>query len=298
MPERAGAPGRRAALLAMGMLGARGMVGQPALGRGHRQSGCLSDWHGEWHSDFGTGLAGWGRLRDGWGFHNHRFLSEAGLCGQLLRVALARGGIDPGTMRRRGLPASGTGFKAALIAGGADGAALHYRLRFAPGFDFVRGGKLPGLYAGSGPSGGRIPDGRNGCSFRLMWREQGHGEVYAYLPGLQRHGLSLLRGRFGFVPGRWHEVRQEVVLNTPGCADGRVSLWLDGAWAGTADGLRMRDDLALRLDGVFVDVFFGGNDDSWAARHDTHVDLALFRVASLGGPVRGPADGSSAGCRP
>jgi hypothetical protein len=281
MTEPPRPPTRRHALLALPALAAPVL---PARGR----SG--------WHSDFGAGLADWGRLRDGWGFHNHRFLSEAGVPGQVLRVALARGSIDPGSMRRRGLPASGTGFKAAVIAGGADAAQLRYRLRFAPGFDFVRGGKLPGLYAGSGPSGGRVPDGRDGCSFRLMWREQGHGEVYAYLPGLQRHGLSLLRGRFGFVPGRWHEVRQEVVLNTPGCADGRVSLWLDGTWAGTAEGLHMRDDGSLRLDGVFVDLFFGGNDDSWAARHDTHVDLAQFEVQAVDGQPVGAAAAPGKGC--
>lgn len=231
-----------------------------------------------WESEFAHGLADWGRLHDRWGFNNQQFLrAEAGV-GPLMRVKLARGGIDPGTMRRRGLPVSGTGFKAAVIRGGADAAQLNYRLRFAPDFDFVRGGKLPGLYAGTGPSGGRMPNGRDGCSFRLMWREQGAGEVYAYLPTSRRHGTSLLRGRFAFTPGRWHQIRQDVVLNTPGQADGRVSLWFDGMGVGTATGLYMRDDVALRLDGVFFDVFFGGNDDQWAARADTHIDFAGFSV--------------------
>lgn len=234
-----------------------------------------------WRSQFRQGLADWGRLRDDWGHHNHRFLAEPGVAGQLLRVQLQRGGIDPDTMARRGLPRSGTGFKAAVIAGGSDSATLRYRLRFAPGFDFVRGGKLPGLYGGRGPSGGVLPQGDDGFSLRLMWREAGAGEVYAYLPGMaQRHGLSLLRGRLQFVPGRWHQLTQQLLLNTPGQDDGVLRMWLDGTAVGEVGGLRLRDSARLRVDGVFVDVFFGGSDDGWAASADTHVDLAEFTLVA------------------
>ncbi|MDP2006068.1 MAG: hypothetical protein Q8K45_10370 [Rubrivivax sp.] len=238
-----------------------------------------------WRSQFTAGLADWPGRGPAWGADNQRFLADPAVDGRLLRVALQRGGIDPGSMRRRGLPPSGTGFKARLLAGGSDTATLRYRLRFADGFDFVRGGKLPGLFGGDGPSGGRMPDGRDGFSLRLMWREGGQGEVYAYLPTSRGQGSALLHGRFGFVPGRWHELVQAVHLNTPGRDDGRLQLWLDGRQVGSVHGLRFRDSAALRVDGVFFDVFFGGNDDSWAARADTHVDFADFALATdAGGP--------------
>ena len=260
---------RRKALSALPALGALALPAAAASSR--------------WRSHFADGLTDWGPLQRAWGWHNHRFLTEPGVQGRLLRVALPQGSIDPGSMRRRGLPTAGTGFKAAVLAGGTSAARLRYRLRFAPGFDFVRGGKLPGLYGGNGPSGGRIPDGTDGCSFRLMWREQGQGEVYAYLPDSRLHGSSLLRGHFAFSPGQWHQLEQEVVLNTPGQRDGRVRIWLDGRLAGVAAALTMRHHPSLQLDGVFVDVFFGGNDDSWAARADTHIDLAEFEVEAGSG---------------
>jgi hypothetical protein len=238
-----------------------------------------------WHSEFRAGLADWGLLRDAWGRDNHQFIADPDVHGQLLRIRLREGSIDPGSMVRRGLPRSGTGFKAAVIAGGSDSATLRYRLRFAPGFDFVRGGKLPGLYGGRGNSGGAIPSGDDGFSTRLMWRERGEGEVYAYLPASRRHGSSLLRGRLRFTPGRWHSVEQQLTLNTPGRDDGHVQLWLDGQPVGEVTGLRLRDSEALRIDGVFVDVFFGGNDDSWAARADTHIDLAEFELQSAARPL-------------
>lgn len=278
MPDTQGLLSRREALA--------GTLSWPFAGTAQAQARPLQpEAQPVWRSQFRAGLADWGRLQDDWGADNHRFLSEAGISGQMLRVLIRQGSIDPGTMKRRGLPRSGTGFKAAVIrhsAGGAsDSATLRYRVRFAPGFDFVRGGKLPGLYGGRGHSGGVQPAGDDGFSMRLMWREAGQGEVYAYLPhGATRHGRSLLRGRWQFLPGRWHQVTQQIVLNTPGRADGRLRMWLDGSLVGSVDDLHVRDSPQLRIDGVFVDVFFGGNDDSWAARADTHVDLADFAVVA------------------
>src|SRR3546814_13585034 len=49
---------------------------------------------------------------------------------------------------------------------------LHYRVRFPEDFDFNKGGKLPGLYAGEAPSGGEKVSGEDGWSIRLMWREE------------------------------------------------------------------------------------------------------------------------------
>jgi len=256
-----------------------------------------------WHSRFRQGLADWGPLQADWGLSNHRFVSARGVPGQVLRVLLHRGGIDPQTMRARGLPRSGTGFRAAVLQGGAlpgglhaatlpgglHAATLRYRLRFAPGFAFVRGGKLPGLFGGDAPSGGRRPDGRNGFSLRLMWREQGAGEVYAYLPTGQAQGSSLLRGAWQLQPGRWHTLVQQVQLNQPGRADGWVRMGVDGRWVGQASGLRLRDTAALRVDGVFFDLFHGGRDDSWAPAVDSHADFADFALwAGVAGTARAP----------
>jgi hypothetical protein len=60
-------------------------------------------------------------------------------------------------------------------------AQLTYTVRFAADFDWVKGGKLPGLSGGpANVSGGRPADGTNGFSARLMWRKDGRGEAYVY----------------------------------------------------------------------------------------------------------------------
>jgi hypothetical protein len=71
--------------------------------------------------------------------------------------------------------ASDGGFQVYLARsrGPVDEAWLSYRLRFPDGFDFVKGGKLPGLFGGTVTSGRHIPDGTNGFSTRYMWRPTG-----------------------------------------------------------------------------------------------------------------------------
>jgi hypothetical protein len=164
--------------------------------------------------------------------------------------------------------------------GPVDEAWLSYRLRFPAGFDFVKGGKLPGLFGGTSTSGRHIPDGTNGFSTRYMWRAKGAGEVYAYLPTSREHGTSLGRGAWHWPTGRWVRVVQHVRLNDPGAADGVIDVWLDGKKVYGATGLRFRSTGTLKIDGVFFSTFFGGGDRSWASPRDQYADFADVRLST------------------
>ncbi|KIO25566.1 polysaccharide lyase family 14 protein, partial [Tulasnella calospora MUT 4182] len=142
-------------------------------------------------------------------------------------------------------PQGGADFYAApLDISKSNNVSMSYSVFFPKNFDFVLGGKLPGLYGGRpGCSGG---DPAEDCfSTRLMWRKGGAGELYLYAPKSKQgdgvcntppksdcnvdYGLSIGRGSFKFAPGRWTNVRQTVVLNTPGKPDGTFALEVDGA---------------------------------------------------------------------
>src|SRR3546814_10560690 len=83
-------------------------------------------------------------------------------------------------------------------------------VRFPSDFEFAKGGKLPGLYAGEAPSGGEKVSGKDGWSIRLMWREDGEGELYEYVYNKKgKYGLSVGRGSSTFPSGRWVEVDLE-----------------------------------------------------------------------------------------
>lgn len=229
-------------------------------------------------ADLDLGWASFPALKNYWGRNNVSFHSFDDRPGTFMRVFVPAGAIDPGTMHRRRLPRGGAGFKSDAFPSGVDHAVLSYWVRFPLSFDFVRGGKLPGLYGGKGNSGGKIPNGKDGFSFRLMWNKGGRGSVYAYVPGGVRYGTVYLRHKLSFQPGRWHHIVQELKLNRPGYSDGIVRMWLDDALVGEAVGVRMRTINELKINGMFFDVFFGGNDDSWAPKWDTHIDFYGFSL--------------------
>ncbi len=232
-------------------------------------------------ADFTQGMAAFPNLRNYWGMNNISFFSEGSQKANVMRIVVPKGAIDPGTMSLRSLPRGGAGFKSESVPLGSTHALLSYRVRFPSGFDFVRGGKLPGLYGGAGNSGGKIPDGTDGFSFRLMWGKDGAGEVYAYLPSSIKYGTGFFRKAFFFTPGVWHDVVQELQLNTPGLSDGFVRLWFDGRLVGEEKGLLIRSVDSLKINGLFLDFFFGGNDDSWAPKQDTYVDFSSFRIRTF-----------------
>ena len=224
------------------------------------------------------GLQGFARREDGrFGLDRIRYLTGAhdGDPAAFLRVSFPVGATSPADT---GAPGGGAQFLGVGPGPPADHLFLRYRVRFAPDFPFVKGGKLPGLYGGARISGGRIPDRTDGFSTRFMWREGGAGEVYAYLPSSKTWGTSLGRGSFRFLPGRWHCLEQEVALNTPGRADGVVRVWLDGRPVYATETLLFRTVPTLRIEGLFFSTFFGGHDASWAPPADTYADFADFAL--------------------
>ncbi|KAJ2995721.1 hypothetical protein NUW54_g7336 [Trametes sanguinea] len=141
-------------------------------------------------------------------------------------------------------PQGGADFYAApLDLRAARNVSLAYSVFFPADFDWVQAGKLPGMYGGhEGCSGG--DDALECFSTRLMWRENGQGELYLYAPKDKQtaalcetpplsvcdadYGLSIGRGAFVFTPGDWTHVRQTVTLNTPGQQDGAFALDVNG----------------------------------------------------------------------
>ncbi len=80
-------------------------------------------------------------------------------------------------------PQGGSEFYAKpLDIGRANNVTLEYRVFFPGDFDWVRGGKLPGLYGGHTRCSGGDPA-LDCFSTRMMWRAGGAGELYLVRPG-------------------------------------------------------------------------------------------------------------------
>ncbi len=234
------------------------------------------NFQGDWQSNWQI------QAKGKWGEENFEVMGDRdNRFARLLRVHYPAGSASPKVSRNQDSPSGGGQFYGTLGIPPQDRLKLSYNLRFPEDFDFVRGGKLPGLYGGKGASGGNIPNGRDGFSTRLMWRAGGAGEVYAYLPTSEAYGTSLGRGSWHFRPGQWHHIEQEVQLNQPGQKDGWVRIWMDGRLVLEQKNLVFRTTPELKLNGVFFSTFFGGGDRSWATPQDTHIDFADFQVSKI-----------------
>jgi len=169
-----------------------------------------------------------------------------------------------------------------------------YEVAFDADFDWVKGGKLPGLRGGPDPdncSGGNQANGTNCFSSRVMWRTDGAGEVYAYVPRVNgicsdsgvlcndEYGISLSRGSFVFASGQWNRITMLVRLNSPdNVANGQVILYFNDANALQHDNIFFRQTDNITVGGLYFSTFFGGSDPSWAPPNLTHTYFRNFQL--------------------
>jgi len=163
---------------------------------------------------------------------------------------------------------------------------LEYRLRFDEGFEFVKGGKLPGLCGGPDTiTGGDACDGTRGWSVRLMWRRDGRGQAYVY------HAAQ--RGTYGdefdfpaaerFPIGTPIGVRIAVSMNDPARSDGTLRVWLTDHERRSRlvidrGDLRYTTVEGIGVDSLLFNTFHGGNDDAWAPRRPCSACFTDFRI--------------------
>lgn len=252
--------------VALGVLGGNNVFGQILW----QNSFEREEWEREWGV---VGSVSFGRK------NIHRMSGDLEGVRARARVLYPAGSWAPLQSSKSPSGVGGAGFVAAPLKISVDSLHLRYYVRFPEGFDFVKGGKLPGLYGGNAPTGGFIPNGRDGFTTRYMWIDGSQGEIYAYLPESKVYGTSIGKGGWQFTAGRWHILEQQVVLNTPGERDGRVRVWFDERLVVDEQGLRFRDVAQLKIDGIIFSTFFGGGDASWATPRDTYVEFANFALS-------------------
>ena len=165
---------------------------------------------------------------------------------------------------------------------------VRFDVMFKKGFDFVRGGKMPGLFGGKGNTGGNKPTGRDGFSARMMWREDGRAVQYLYYPdqptryGHQIPWIDQATGQpIRFIPGQWHTVVHRVCMNAPGKRDGTLQAFFDNQPVLKMDSIRFRDTDAFAIDGFLLSTFFGGGDASWETTAQETIYFDNFQIVEI-----------------
>lgn len=168
---------------------------------------------------------------------------------------------------------------------------LHYKVFFPENFDFVKGGKLPGMWGGeSGAGGGNWSD--DGWSFRVMFRAGGTAVAYVYMAtdqgkydgdencklvknqgngfeDIAHHtkgsGIDLWRNDgLKLRAGEWNSVELKATINTPGKADGVVQLTVNGKTK--AFSKIQWFEREKKINGMLFSTWFGGGSKDYAPK--------------------------------
>lgn len=234
-----------------------------------------------------------------------------GTSGLVMQVNYPKGSYTPSL----GPVMGGTQFYAAPFGDKTPFAKMmvSYEVAFPTGFNWVLGGKLPGVYGGSpydGCSGGVQSTGANCLTMRLMWRPNGLGEVYAYVPAdhnsnlcksenvlcNDQYGKSIGRGLIYFAPNMWHRIDMVMALNDPaGKQNGLLEVYQNGVQVISMNNMPYRTTGMVGFQGLMFSSFFGGSDPSYATPVDTTVYFRNVQL-SVGEPAtlyEGPGSGST-----
>lgn len=166
---------------------------------------------------------------------------------------------------------------------------MSYWVKFDEDFQFVKGGKMPGL-AGADS----FPYGDNGFTTRLMWREDGKLEFYL-------HGYEVNNSKgaepyrvfwddagyhASLEPGQWHHIEIHQKLNTPGKRNGVLRGWLDGELVcddKDNSGVRGVGHGSTKLNHLYFSTFFGGSSapvSQWQPKKDVFANYDDFIVST------------------
>ena len=185
--------------------------------------------------------------------------------------------------------------------------ALEYKVYFPEGFDFVKGGKLPGIWGGEpGASGGDWN--ANGWSFRVMFREGGQAVAYVYMAtdqgkydgdekcplvknqgrgfdAIAHHtngaGIDLWRDQgLKLVVGRWNSIALKASVNSPGQANGLVELTVNGKTK-SFDKIQWFEK-TKKINGMMFTSWFGGGSEDYAPRKTQKATFKDFVLTKQG----------------
>lgn len=223
----------------------------------------------------------------------HIINDPAGVRGKVLRVLYPKGGVGPSQ--------GGAQWKMNFNQS-YDTLYVSYYVMLPADFDRIQGGKLPGLAGGTAPTGGKVSDGTDGFSARIMWRNRNTADgtqsaicqYMYYMESTNTWGEDFFWAypnptrsstRRYLVHGQWHNLKTRIIMNTPGTRNGRVTSWLDGELALDSAVMLRAEGADFGIDLFYFSTFFGGSDSTWAPSKDEYIYFDHFVFSTLDIPT-------------
>lgn len=171
-------------------------------------------------------------------------------------------------------------FWAPAGVGKAATACLAYQVLVPADFDYGAGGTLPGFYGELNSSA--HGNGQTGLSTRVAWDREGDIKLQVNLSEVMGPMASsepiTLASSTQFPRGRWVNIEQELVFNSPNSKDGVLRMWIDGRLRIDETTVAWRGTNSVHLMGSLVDVSYlprKGDADVKASR----LTLSPLRLA-------------------
>ena len=176
-----------------------------------------------------------------------------------------------------------SGFNWSSLLTPRDQYSISYEVKFSDKFDFVKGGKLPGLCGGKGKSGEKAT-GADYFSARIMWRKNGKLVSYVYHLD-QKDGFGddfewkeNVDAEINFIPGKWHKISFTVTLNNSSKSDGSIIGKFDDRIGIQKNNIRFRTSDLLKINHLCFNTFYGGSDESWAPNEKQLIWIRNLKV--------------------
>lgn len=155
-----------------------------------------------------------------------------------------------------------------------------YRIKFKPGFQWVLGGKIPGVRGGPEWEGFDPPPWDKGFIVLLMWNNRPGIDFYYYHHDQQHTYGDSRTWDYTIEADRWYTITIRVVLNSVdengGFNDGILEGFIDNQMVCQVTGLKLRNLSEIGTDNLIINSFFGGSTDEWASIRDEWIDLDDF----------------------
>lgn len=155
-----------------------------------------------------------------------------------------------------------------------------FRVKFAPDFEWVKGGKLHGLSGGKGYAGGQSAADGKGWSVRVMWGAKGRLYPYVYHPDMPGKYGDTFGSTLAFAkPDQWYSITYYIKTNTRDRRDGVLRIDIDGKTLLEKTDLRFATVEGYHaVDQLRWSCFFGGSGDDWRPTKDNVIHFDDFRL--------------------
>jgi hypothetical protein len=145
---------------------------------------------------------------------------------------------------------------------------LQYEVKFDSNFNFVKGGKLPGLAGGKANTGGIKPTGKDGWSTRMMFWSEGKLCFWIYhkdQPGTYGDSLFFKKDGqyFQFKKGELYTIKHHIKINDPDKNNGLTEGFVNDSLYAFRNNLQFSTTEQLAIDQLIFSVFLGGEEKEY-----------------------------------